>query len=122
MSLETKEAKLTFSTEVGHSREVKENSLLTPSRLVEEIGRVSSRFPLLNSGRELSLVGKLGKGGVVLSGGAFAAAVRSPDVIPKFVDLEKTRLFWGSTNPKNDRVFTGSAYWGECKRSCFDNN
>lgn len=102
MSLETKEAKLTFSTEVGHSGEVKENSLLTPSRLVEEIGRVSSRFPLLNSGRELSLVGKLGKGGVVLSGGAFAAAVRSPDVIPKFVDLEKNEVVFGG--PQTPRM------------------
>lgn len=45
MSLETKEAKLTFSTEVGHSREVKENSLLTPSRLVEKLVEFQVGFP-----------------------------------------------------------------------------
>lgn len=103
MSLETKKAKLTFSTEVGHSGEVKENDLLTPNRLVEEISRVSSRFPLLNflnSGRELSLAGKLGESGVVvLSDGVFAAAVRSPNVIPMIVS-ENGVVFGGPQTEK----------------------
>ena len=92
--MSTKEAKLTFG--YPEKRKTENGGGSTAGKLLDYLKEKASSFPLLNEGRRLSIEGTFGETGVViLSDGAFAAAVRSPGFIPQKVDIENNEIVFG---------------------------